>query len=197
TTLNDTFAKKDASNVTDATAWAGKLGTGEVAENNANLVTGGKVYAAIKDKADKSELTNKADTSLNNITEAGKTVIKNLAKGAVKVADGTNTTVTTEDGTDGSKTYKVNVSDADIKKAVASDLNKKADKDAGNIGDKERTAWANKLGTGKVEANDANLVTGGTVQAALNPVKTQAETNATNITGLTTRVGTNESDIKT
>ncbi|EFD93472.1 hypothetical protein HMPREF0889_0100, partial [Megasphaera lornae] len=156
-----------------------------------------KVYAAIKDKADKSELTNKADTSLNNITEAGKTVIKDLAKGAVKVADGTNTTVTTEDGKDGSKTYKVNVSDADIKKAVASDLNKKADKDAGNIGDKERTAWANKLGTGKVEANDANLVTGGTVQAALNPVKTQAETNATNITGLTTRVGKNESDIKT
>ncbi|KXB89167.1 hypothetical protein HMPREF3191_01391, partial [Veillonellaceae bacterium DNF00626] len=66
-------------------------------------------------------------------------------------------------------------------------LDKKADKDAGNIGDTERTAWAGKLGTGKVEANDANLVTGGTVQAALNPVKTQAETNATNITGLTTR----------
>ena len=73
----------------------------------------------------------------------------------------------------------------------------KADKDAGNIGDAERTAWAGKLGTGKVEADNANLVTGKTVYDFVNPVKTQAETNATNITGLTTRVGTNESDIKT
>ncbi|MUP49055.1 hypothetical protein C3L57_07645, partial [Veillonellaceae bacterium M2-8] len=71
-------ADKNASNIGEAerTAWAGKLGTGTVAENDANLVTGGKVFAAIKDKADKSELTNKADTSLNTITEDGKTVIK-------------------------------------------------------------------------------------------------------------------------
>ena len=73
----------------------------------------------------------------------------------------------------------------------------KADKDASNIGDAERTAWAGKLGTGKVEADNANLVTGKTVYDFVNPVKTQAETNATNITGLTTRVGKNESDIKT
>ncbi|WP_288894155.1 ESPR-type extended signal peptide-containing protein [uncultured Megasphaera sp.] len=83
------------------------------------------------------------------------------------------------------------------KNELKTEIDKKADKDAGNIGNAERTAWATKLGTGKVEANDTNLVTGGTVQAALNPVKTQVETNATNITGLTTRVGTNESDIKT
>ncbi|WP_276897872.1 ESPR-type extended signal peptide-containing protein, partial [Dialister micraerophilus] len=172
-------ADADGGNITAPGKWATNLGTGEVAENNANLVTGGKVFAAIKDKADKSELTNKADTSLNNIAEAGKTVIKDLAKGAVKVADGTNTTVTTEDGKDGSKTYKVNVSDADIKKAVASDLGNKADKDAGNIGDTERTAWAGKLGTGKVEANDANLVTGGTVQAA---IKDKANTSLDNLT---------------
>ncbi|MDK8285951.1 hypothetical protein, partial [Dialister micraerophilus] len=172
-------ADVDGGNITAPGQWAGKLGTGEVVENNANLVTGGKVFAAIKDKADKSELTNKADTSLNNITKAGNTVIKNLAKDAVKVAAGTNTTVTTEDGKDGSKTYKVNVSDADIKKAVASDLGNKADKDAGNIGDTERTAWAGKLGTGKVEANDANLVTGGTVQAA---IKDKANTSLDNLT---------------
>ncbi|EFR43117.1 ESPR-type extended signal peptide-containing protein [Dialister micraerophilus] len=172
-------ADVDGGNITAPGQWAEKLGTGKVAENDTNLVTGGKVFAAVKDKADKSELTNKADTSLNNIAEAGKTVIKDLAKGAVKVADGTNTTVTTEDGKDGSKTYKVNVSDADIKKAVASDLGNKADKDAGNIGDTERTAWAGKLGTGKVEANDANLVTGGTVQAA---IKDKANTSLDNLT---------------
>ncbi|MUP47891.1 hypothetical protein C3L57_01410, partial [Veillonellaceae bacterium M2-8] len=109
-TYTEGMAKKadvDGGNITAPGKWAEKLGTGAIADNDTNLVTGGKVYAAIKDKADKSELTNKADTSLNNITGDGKTVIKDLAKGAVKVADGTNTTVTTEDGKDGSKTYKV------------------------------------------------------------------------------------------
>ncbi|MUP49038.1 hypothetical protein C3L57_07560, partial [Veillonellaceae bacterium M2-8] len=51
--------------------------------------------------------------------------------------------------------------------------------------------------TGTVAENDTNLVTGKTVYDFVNPVKTQADQNATNITGLTTRVGTNESDIKT
>ncbi|MUP47890.1 hypothetical protein C3L57_01405, partial [Veillonellaceae bacterium M2-8] len=69
-------ADVDGGNITAPGQWAEKLGTGEVVENNANLVTGGKVFAAIKDKADKSELTNKADTSLNNIADDGKTVIK-------------------------------------------------------------------------------------------------------------------------
>ena len=52
----------------------------------------------------------KADKNLNNITEEGQTVIKNLAKGAVVVAAGTNTTVqATEDAETGVKTYTVNV----------------------------------------------------------------------------------------
>ncbi|PNH22061.1 hypothetical protein CAL30_02005, partial [Megasphaera hutchinsoni] len=93
-------ADVDGGNITAPGQWAGKLGTGEVAENNANLVTGGKVFAAIKDKADRSELTNKAD------------------------------------------------------------------KDAGNIGEAERTAWAGKLGTGAIADKDTNLVTGGKVYAA-------------------------------
>ncbi|KXB89859.1 hypothetical protein HMPREF3033_01737, partial [Veillonellaceae bacterium DNF00751] len=63
-------------------------------------------------------------------------------------------------------------------------LDKKADKDAGNIGDVERTAWATKLGTGKVEADNANLVTGKTVYDFVNPVKTQAETNKADIATL-------------
>ena len=52
----------------------------------------------------------KADKNLNNITEEGQTVIKKLAKGAVVVAAGTNTTVqATEDAETGVKTYTVNV----------------------------------------------------------------------------------------
>ena len=39
-------------------------------------------------------------------------------------------------------------------------LSKKEDKNADNIGYSERTAWAGKLGTGKIDDNDTNLVTG-------------------------------------
>lgn len=40
-------ADKDAYNVTDSVAWAAKLDTGAVAENNGELVSGGKVYTAV------------------------------------------------------------------------------------------------------------------------------------------------------
>ena len=56
----------------------------------------------------KNGLDGKANTGLDNITEGGKTVIRDLAKDSVKVINGTNTTVT--EGTDGNaKTYAVNV----------------------------------------------------------------------------------------
>ena len=45
------YAKKDASNI-DKDKYTAKLGTGEVAENNTELVTGGKVNAAIKSAVD-------------------------------------------------------------------------------------------------------------------------------------------------
>ncbi|KXB94149.1 hemagglutinin, partial [Veillonellaceae bacterium DNF00626] len=70
----------------------------------------------------------------------------------------------------------------EAKTELTTAINNKADVDGGNI-----TApgqWAGKLGTGKVEANDTNLVTGGTVQAALNPIKTQTETNKKDIATL-------------
>ncbi|KXB88856.1 Hep/Hag repeat protein, partial [Veillonellaceae bacterium DNF00626] len=71
----------------------------------------------------------------------------------------------------------------------------KADKDASNIGDAERTAWAGKLGTGTIADNDTNLVTGKTVYEFVNPVKTKSDNNETNITNLTGRVSTNETNI--
>ena len=63
-------------------------------------------------------------------------------------------------------------------------LSKKEDKNADNIGYSERTAWAGKLGTGKIDDNDTNLVTGKTVYDFVNPVKTQSETNKTDIAKL-------------
>ena len=54
-------------------------------------------------------LDDKANKDLGNINDAGKQVIKNLAKGAVKVIAGTNTTVTPGTDEDGATTYAVNV----------------------------------------------------------------------------------------
>ena len=52
----------------------------------------------------------KADTNLSNITDAGKTVINNIAKKSVKVEAGSsNVSVTTKDVADGPITYTVDV----------------------------------------------------------------------------------------
>ena len=52
----------------------------------------------------------KADTNLSNITDAGKTVINNIAKKSVKVeASSSNVSVTTKDVADGPITYTVDV----------------------------------------------------------------------------------------
>ena len=54
-----------------------------------------------------NEMDTKANVGLDNITDAGKTVVRDLAKESVKVVNGTNTIVT--EGTDGNaKTYEVN-----------------------------------------------------------------------------------------
>ena len=83
---------------------------GAVASGNSNIVTGGTVHDALQ--AQKNEidtaLGEKANVGLDNITDNGKTVVRTLAQEAVKVVDGTKTTVT--EGTDGNaKTYAVNV----------------------------------------------------------------------------------------
>ena len=199
-------ADVNAGNITgdNKTAWQEKLGDGKVAEGDKGLVTGGTVYDAVKDKA---------DANLNNITEDGKTVIKDLAKDSVKVIDGTNTTVTETTDKDGNKNYAVNVEangkveagntgivtggtvyDAVKDKANKSDvtnaLKDKADADATNITGANKEAWQEKLGDGKVAAGDKGLVTGDTVNTAINGIKDdvntslegKADTNLTNIT---------------
>ena len=64
-----------------------------------------------------AKITGIAKSDLTNITEVGKTIINNLAQEAVKVVNGTNTTVT--EGNDGkAKTYAVNVDNAAIQAAT-------------------------------------------------------------------------------
>ena len=101
-----------------------------------------------------------ADNNLSNITETGKTVIKNLAKDSVKVVAGKNTTVT--ESTDGdAKTYAVNVDLSGV--ATKTELDSYAKKDASNIEGSSKTAWEDKLGDGKVDANSNGLVKGKTL----------------------------------
>ena len=158
----DKKANKDASNLTgtDVSKWQEKLGTGTVTNGNTGLVTGDSVYKEIAKT--NTALDTKANTGLDNITDAGKTVIRNVAKGAVKVVNGQNTTVTT--GTDGdATTYAVNVSNDAIKDAVQPELNKKANTDASNLTGTDVSKWQEKLGTGTVAAGNTGLVTGDTV----------------------------------
>ena len=158
----DKKANKDASNLTgaDVSKWQEKLGTGTVTNGNTGLVTGDTVYKEITKT--NTALDAKANTGLDNITDAGKTVIRNVAKGAVKVVNGQNTTVTT--GTDGdATTYAVNVSNDAIKDAVQPELNKKANTDASNLTGTDVSKWQEKLGTGTVAAGNTGLVTGDTV----------------------------------
>ena len=206
---------------------------GKIAENDTGIVNGNTVYQAIKDKADKTDITNavkdKANTDLKNITNDGKTVIKNIAKDSVKVVDGTNTKVTETTDKDGNKNYAVNVEangkneegntglidgdtlykaikDVDVSEAVKN----KADTDLKNITNDGKTVIKNiakdsvkvvdgtntkvtettdKDGNknyavnveanGKIEKNNNNIVTGGTVYQAIEDkslVKTDGKT---------------------
>ena len=196
----DKKSNTDASNLTgaDVSKWQEKLGTGTVTDGNTGLVTGDTVYKEIAKT--NTALDTKANTGLDNITDAGKTVIRNVAKGAVKVVNGQNTTVTT--GTDGdATTYAVNVSSDAIKDAVQPELDKKANKDASNITGTDVSKWQEKLGTGAVAAGNTGLVTGDTVynvvrNSAGNPLAVAYDSIAKDHITLTGQNGTIISNVR-
>ena len=206
-----TKANTNASNITseDAKKWSEKLGTGTVKAGDKGLVTGGTVNTAITNAVNtatsninsgiETKLNGKANTSLDNITDDGKTVIRNLTKEAIKLENGTNTTV--ESRVDGNTTlYKVNVSNASITDAIIpkitelsnsvdSKLVTKANTNASNITSEDAKKWSEKLGTGTVKAGDKGLITGDTLHTALSTVKidpnaltTKANKDASNLT---------------
>ena len=206
-----TKANKDASNLStdDAKKWSEKLGTGTVTDGNTGLVTGGTVNTAITNAVNNatsninngldSKFNAKANTALDNITDDGKTVIRNLSKEAVKLENGTNTSV--ESRTDGNSTiYKVNVSNdaitgaitpkiTELSNTVNTKLSTKANKDASNLSTDDAKKWSEKLGTGTAKAGDKGLITGDTLHTALANVQidpstltSKANTNASNLT---------------
>ena len=197
-------ANVNASNVAGFTAeWGAAIGTGIVEDGNRQLVTGGTVFNAVKDKADITYVDNgllaKADADLGNLTAGGQTVIQNIAISSVKLANGTNTTVSSSENEDGSLTYKVNVEGSgqaeagntglvsgdtlyntvneinenitNVAEGINADLNNKANTDASNVA--EHTAeWGKAIGTGVIEDGNGQLVSGGTV---FNAVKDKAD----------------------
>ena len=177
--------------VINKTAWQAALGTGTNAAGNTGLITGDTLHTALSTvQIDPATLTSKSNTSLDNITDAGKTVIRNLSKEAIKLENGNNTTV--ESRTDGNSTvYKVNVSNASITDAIAPKLSElsttvdnklatKANKDASNISTEDVSKWSEKLGTGAVTAGDKGLVTGNTVNTAITNAVNTATSNINN-----------------
>ena len=209
--------------------WQQFLGDGTNTSGSKGLVTGDTLYKAIQSIDVTDQIDGKANTDLKNITNDGKTVIKNIAKDSVKVVDGTNTTVTETTDKDGNKNYAVNVEangkneegntglidgdtlykaikDVDVSEAVKN----KADTDLKNITNDGKTVIKNiakdsvkvvdgtntkvtettdKDGNknyavnveanGKIEKNNNNIVTGGTVYQAIEDkslVKTDGKT---------------------
>ena len=129
---------------------------GTVASGDTGLVTGGTVYDAIKDKADKSYV----DTGL-------------AKKADIPYVDqGLSQKVNVSDFTPVKQQVETNTTDISALKTG------KADIDGSNINVGSFTA---KLNTGKVEKGNTGLVTGGTVYDSL---KTKADVGYVNTMGL-------------
>ena len=115
-TAKKTVKLQDGFNFTTATDTAADT---NVPKSGLAITTGDNgVVTFGLDKATRSTIDNAADKNLNNLSDTGKNTVKELAKGAaqdaVKVANGINTTVTTDTATTGVTTYKVNANDTTV-----------------------------------------------------------------------------------
>ena len=192
-----TTGKDNNGNVTytiTSTGGGSVTGGGEIAANDDRAVSGDTVYQALgkleepaegEEGYDKISTTNnvnqnlvaldsgKANTDLSNLSAAGKSEVKTLAKEAVKVTGGSGITVTGGDSPDSDGNITYNVS-----------LNYDAIKGEGGVGG------------GKVESNDANLVSGGTMYRELRPTDgsyvKNGNTTAANLKALDTAIGGND-----
>ncbi len=235
----DGTAVTDEDKTVNENAWGAAIGTGSIAADNGQLVTGKTVYAynkpvaaegktlnyisdtmttgqnltaldtQIKTNADNigtntTNISNNTENitnlkNLSNITEAGQTVIKNLAKGSIGMEDGSHTSVSHRD-VNGVETYKVDVTVdgqvaenntgivnggtvykaiQDVKTKTSADLENKANVDASNLTADNVTKWQEKLGNGQVVSGNTGLVTGDTVFQA---VDTKANRDGSNLT---------------
>lgn len=126
------------------------VGNGSVVEGSTDAVNGGQLYDVQKQITDitgeNGSLSQKANTNLDNLTEAGTKVITDAAKNAVTVKSGDDF-------------IKVGLNEEQQKSGV-NQYDVSLDKDA----------LRDSLGTGKNEAGDKNLITGDTLNQAINSV---------------------------
>lgn len=148
--------------------------TGKATKGNTGLVDGNTLYEAVKDIPTSAALENKASVDLDNVSSKGEQKIFNVAKDAVKVLDGDNTTVTKGIDDTGATTYKIHaVANGKIEakdtNAISGDtakkaLDTKANRDASNLTDEDIESWQDVLSEGaKVQEGNAKLLTGGDV----------------------------------
>lgn len=165
TTLTTNMADKadtSLSNLTDAGKTVIKTTMADDLAKKANVAdvyTKSETYSRTEVDSKVSSLTTdiagKADRSLSNLTDAGKTVIKTMmADDLAKKADTSLSNLT-----DAGKTV--------IKTTMSDDMAKKAATDASNI---DTAAWGKKLDIGKIAYGDQGLISGGKVFAALQNV---------------------------
>ena len=188
------LAKKlstDASNLTDGgvTTLTNKLGTGEVAEGDTKLVTGGKVYSKINEV--KSDLDNKYTTLNNQVTtntgdiKTLKTDVEDLKKTKQDITnintkldgklDKADLSITGDDYITATKGNKFDYTLAVNKTKLESDL------------DLSKNTSINNMFTTKL----------GDINKNLGDLTTKVDTNTDNITTLTGKVDTNIKDINT
>ena len=188
------LAKKlstDASNLTDGgvTTLTNKLGTGEVAEGDTKLVTGGKVYSKINEV--KSDLDNKYTTLNNQVTtntgdiKTLKTDVEDLKKTKQDITnintkldgklDKADLSITGDDYIKVNKGKKFDYTLSFNKTKLESDL------------DLTKNASVNNIVDNKLAGINTNL----------GDLTTKVKNNTDNITTLTGNVNTNTNDIKT
>lgn len=136
------------------------VGNGSIVAGSTDAINGGQLFEQIKTiTGDGGALSQKANTNLDNLTEAGTKVITDAAKGAVTVKNGDNF-------------IKVGLNEEQQKSGV-NQYDVSLDKDA----------LRDALGTGTNKAGDKNLITGDTLNQAINSVVTgqASDTHITNV----------------
>ena len=189
-----------------------------VATNSSNIEKNGKAIeknsAAIKTNAGNIEKNGrdietlqqtKADISLSNINDAGKTVINNLAKESIDVKAGSsNVTVATNDVKDGVKTFTVDMAkDISVDSVTAKDVKTESltvDKEATIGGVTIKDSKVTGLADTSIEKGSTSAVNAGTVYNETRVAKDghyikAANTAGANITALDNQVAANAGNI--
>ena len=189
-----------------------------VATNSSNIEKNGKaiekISAAIKTNAGNIEKNGrdietlqqtKADISLSNINDAGKTVINNLAKKSIDVKAGSsNVTVATNDVKDGVKTFTVDMAkDISVDSVTAKDVKTESltvDKEATIGGVTIKDSKVTGLADTSIEKGSTSAVNAGTVYNETRVANDghyikAANTAGANITALDNQVAANAGNI--